>query len=573
MKISAFLSRFGPLLAIAAAFTWACVTIATRRGSEAPPDTTVIRIGHWQLEAGVRQAFDELGKDFAALPEIQQKYGKVMIVQDAIPESTYGQWITSNMIAHTAPDLVEIGLGLPYNIWLAYQNRYFEPLTTLANEPNPFNKGTDLEGVPLRLTFDDAMRGGYQEELQEYIRVPLARFTARVFYNKTLLRKLTGLNEPPPHFREFIDLCKRIATMKDPSGQYYAPISSSKYHIGMWDGELCLPMTYQTLYQADFNRDGTVGNDEMFAAVKSGRLDFHSRAIQARYRMFAELVGCFQKGFAGLNRDEAVFRFAQQQSVFITTGTWDALSLVEQAKGQFEVGIMAFPRPAQDDPDYGAQVLGPFYDPAGQGFPFGLTRSSQHPELAKDFLLFVASKQGNQKLIEIIGWMPSVTGVPLPPMLAKFAPVNQGQYACFNTDLGGDTVVRYQQAIGRLQTDPQYHVEDFIAEFEPFYKEHGLSDWREQQRDWRRGIINNDKFLAGLRGEALLVAPQKPDDPLWIKYRTYTATRQVTPGIGRAAQLEMVESGPPRPVGPYEYLPEALENARRVLHAVGPHDP
>ncbi|MEI8196262.1 MAG: extracellular solute-binding protein [Phycisphaerae bacterium] len=283
--------------------------------------------------------------------------------------------------------------------------------------------------------------------------------------------------------------------------------------------------------------------------------------------MFHELIQCFQKGFAGLNRDEAVFRFAQQQAVFINAGTWDIMSLVEQAKGQFEVGVISYPQPAKDDPDYGALVLGPFYDPAGPAFPFGVTRHSRHPELAKDFLRFLASKQGNQRLNEIIGWIPSISGVPLPAVLAQFAPVNQGQYACFNTDLGGETYIKNQQLFSRLQTDPQYHVADYIAEFEAFYKEHGLRDWHEQQRDWRRAIINNDKFLAGLRGEALIVAPDRPGDPLWIKYRTYTANRQVTPGIGRAEQVQMVESGPPRPVGPYEYLPQALDNARRVLRA------
>lgn len=573
MNIRSLLGRWGPLLAITAAFTWACVTIAMRRGDETPPDTTVIRIGHWQLEAGVRQAFDELGLQFAQLPQVKAKYGKVLIVQDAIPEGTYGQWITSNMIAHTAPDLVEIGMGLAPNIWLAYQNRYFEPLTTLANEPNPFNKGTDLEGIPLRLTFDDAMRSGYLEELQEYMRMPLSRFTARIFYNRTLLRKLTGRNEPPTHFREFINLCQTISTLKDPTGQKYSPIASSKYHSGMWDGGVCLPLTFELLYQTDFNRDGTLGNDEMFATIKSGRLNFQNRAIQARYRMFAELIQYFQKGFAGLNRDEAVFRFAQQQAVFITTGTWDVMSLVEQAKDQFEVGIMAFPQPAADDPDYGPFVLGPAYDPAGQAFPFGLTRSSRHPELAKDFLLFLASKQGNQRLNEIIDWIPAVRSVPLPAMLAKFAPVNQGQYACFNTDLGGETYIQSQQMVSRLLTDPKYQVADFLADFEPYYKDHGLRDWHEQQRDWRRAIINNDKFLAGLRGEALVEVPDRLDDPLWIKYRAYTASRQVMLGIWRAEQVQMVEKGPQRPVGPYEYLPQALENARRVLRAASPPKP
>src|SRR4051794_12322279 len=97
-----------PLLAIAAAFLWSAVTIAMRRSEEARPGTTVIRIGHWQLESGVREAFETLGKQFAELPEVKARYGDVKIAQDAIPDTTYGQWLTSQMMGQTAPDLLEV---------------------------------------------------------------------------------------------------------------------------------------------------------------------------------------------------------------------------------------------------------------------------------------------------------------------------------------------------------------------------------------------------------------------------------------------------------------------------------
>ena len=166
-----------PIVAIGAAFLWSAVTIGLRRSEEARPGTKVLRIGHWQLESGVREAFETLGKEFAALPEVKAKYGDVKIVQDAIPDTTYGQWLTSQMMGQTAPDLLEVGM-LPEPILLAYQNRYFMPLTEMAARPNPFNKGTAMEGVALKETFLDGMRSGYQEELQAYMRVPLSRFTS-----------------------------------------------------------------------------------------------------------------------------------------------------------------------------------------------------------------------------------------------------------------------------------------------------------------------------------------------------------------------------------------------------------
>src|SRR4051794_8632427 len=117
-----------PLVLIVLTFLWSAATIALRRSEDAPRGTAVIRIGHWQLEAGVREAFDKLGKEFANLPYVQQKYGKVMIVQDSIPGPIYGQWLTSQMLGQTSPDLLEVG-QLSQPILLSYQSRYFLPLS------------------------------------------------------------------------------------------------------------------------------------------------------------------------------------------------------------------------------------------------------------------------------------------------------------------------------------------------------------------------------------------------------------------------------------------------------------
>ena len=550
----------------------------------------------------MRQGFEEMAREFSNSEYVQKKfaangypsapypqYHKVVVIQDAIPEGTYGQWVSCNMIAGTAPDLIEIGMGLPAPIWLGYQTRYFEPLTQMANTPNPFNHDDpdmdpQLRDAPFRMTFDDAMRGGYTEELQEYMRVPLSRFTTRVMYNKTLLHTLTGLDVPPTDLRGFLAVCKKVATFHDENGEAYIPIVSSGYHAGFWDGGMALPLTYGLLDKTDFNRDGTLGNDEMFAAIKSGRLSFSDPAIVARYKLFQDVKEYFQPGFAALNRDDAVFRFAQQKAVFISTGTWDVMSLKQQAESKFEVGTMMYPQPAKDDPEFGKFVLGPIYDPAGQGFPFGLTRFSKHPDIARDFMLFLGSRRGNEKMNNIIGWIPTITGAKMPDALTGFKPVNQGMYAAFNPDLGGQTVVKYQQLNSQFMNQrPMVDAkgekfyppgactyEKFMQDFEPFYKEKGLADWQEAQRDWRRSIINNEKFLASIRGEALLNAPNDPANSLWVKYRSYTSRRQVLPGISHAEQETTVKKGPLRPVGPYEYLPEALANLRKEIAATRP---
>jgi raffinose/stachyose/melibiose transport system substrate-binding protein len=67
----------------------------------------------------------------------REKHPNVIIVQDAIPEGTYGQWVSTQLMGGTAPDIMQVGAMLPDNIWLSYYNRYFAPLTRYVNAPNP----------------------------------------------------------------------------------------------------------------------------------------------------------------------------------------------------------------------------------------------------------------------------------------------------------------------------------------------------------------------------------------------------------------------------------------------------
>ena len=557
----AWLKKYYPLLAIALAVSGSLVTIALRRAEEAPPGAIVLRIGHWQLEASVRDAINIMAEDYRKL------HPNVHIVQDAIPEMVYGQWTTTQLMGGTAPDLLEVGLGvLPRHLWLQYYNRYCHTLTRYANEPNPYNEGTELEGVRLRSTIKDGMRWTYIDEMQEYVAIPLAQFGVRIFYNRDLLKKLTGLEEPPHDYRAFLDLCRNIRSQKSPEGEPYTAIAASKYHLGMWESYMLDGVTYPAIRKADFNRDGVLGGDESYVATRAGLLSLDFPAYRARFSMLAELTEQFQTGFAGLTRDEAVFQFVQQQAVFMATGTWDARGLQEQSGGQFTVGVMDFPRPGPDDPQYGALVEGPLFVQPYVGFAFAITHTSPHFEQALDFLRFMASKKQNEKLNRIIGWMPSVKGSELDPMLKAFEPHLEGVIKAFNPDLGGETWLKWMQLYSLYQVN-QISFEELRAQYEPFYKERGYQDFMEQQRDWRRGMHLDEEMLAGLRASALLASGEASESS-WVKYRSLTGLRQVTPELLRSRQMHLIEHGPrDASVGPYDYSPAVLEKIRSRLRA------
>ena len=324
------------------------------------------------------------------------------------------------------------------------------------------------------------------------------------------------------------------------------------------------PLTYPAVRIADFNRDGFVGKDELFVAFKTDRLGLNYKPFAARYKMLREVTDHFQTGFTGLTRDEAVFLFAQQKAVFMSTGTWDAKSLQEQARGSFEVGVMDFPLPARDDPYYGDVIEGPLYEKPEAHFPFGITRTSKHPEVALDFLLFLASQRYNEKLNDIIGWIPSVRGTKMDPVLEAFEPHLKGVYGTLDLNLGGETWIKYWQLYSLYQIN-QLSFEDLVDQFEPFFKEQGEVDYLEQQRDWRRGMHVNEQLIASVRGMGLISEGEDQVSTM-VKYRALTTSRQLWPEIDRSRQLRLLEQGPAQDsVGPYEYSEEVLQRVRERL--------
>ncbi|HAL92270.1 MAG TPA: hypothetical protein DCM68_04510 [Verrucomicrobia bacterium] len=245
---------------------------------------------------------------------------------------------------------------------------------------------------------------------------------------------------------------------------------------------------------------------------------------------------------------------------------------------------MDFPIPSRDDPVYGEVVEGRIYESPGGGFQFGISRNSKHIDVAVDFLLFLASQKGNEKLNGIIGWIPAIVGTELDPLLQAFEPHLEGIYGNANFTLGGNTAVTWAQQYSLYQVN-QKSFDDFAQEYTEYYIRTGLEDFLEQQRDWRRGIQRNEQYLAGIRGRAILAdqavaAARTPEEKAaaeleaesaWVRYRAITASRQIWGELNHARQLDLVQRDklPEGFVGPYEYSSNVLAKIRQRLRAEG----
>jgi raffinose/stachyose/melibiose transport system substrate-binding protein len=557
------LRPYGPAVAIGLVFSWSVLAIATYRQEEAPAGTRVtLRLGHWQLENGVREGMDNLIAAYRVL------HPEVNIVQDPVPESTYGTWLTTQLMGGTAPDMLEMGM-VSYQVMLGYYSRYALPLSPWVGQPNPYNAGTELEGVPWRQTFKDGMRGAYLSELQEYMNVPLSQFGVRIFYNRDLLLRLTGRAQAPTDYREFLAVCDTIGRQRNGRGEPYVPIASSAYHVSMWQVLMIDPLTYGAFRIADFNRDGSVGVDEFYVALMTGRLSLDYPGYAAWFAMLRQLSRRFQPGWTGLGRDEAVFLFAQQRAVFITTGTWDAGSLRDQAAGAFELGIMDFPLPGRDDPEFGPVVEGPVYERPEGGFPFAVIRTCRHPEVAVDFLRFATSQRQNEQLNQTVGWIPSVRGARMPAALTGFQPHLEGVYGAMAMAPGGNTAIKWTQLVSLFSIE-QIDFGDLARDYGAYYRRYAPEEFAEIGRNARRAMASDEQLLAVLRRRAQ-TAPPEQQAGLWAKYRILTTDRLILRDLPQDRLRRILAAGTAiGDVAPYALRPQALANARRLALAAAP---
>ena len=399
------------------------------------PDEKLIRISHWQLELGYRDAMDDVIKEYEKLQAA--KGHKVKVVQMPVTERVYGQWLNTCLISGQAPDICLLGMSnLVDNE--QYVSRYFVPLTQIISKPNPYNQGTELANVPWRETFFDGMRGTYNTKLQDYFSVPTSMYNVRLFYNKRMFREATGSDQPPQTFGQLMDICAKIRILALKKQELIIPIAGSSYSVGMFQDK------YQTAFLAglekdlDLNLDGWVSQQEVYIGFCNGKLSMDMPQVKALHGLMRRLCQEFGKGFSGKDRQTAAFEFVQQRAAMICTGSWDARSIFEPAKeAGFDVGIFDFPLPAKGE-EFGDYVVGKATEAsAGSAGAFGLYRYGRNFDQALDFLHFLTSKRINQMHMAKADWIPVVLGTQPTGRIAAFASDPIGFSARFDLAYGG----------------------------------------------------------------------------------------------------------------------------------------
>jgi len=420
------------VLFVAVAASFAQMLYAERQAS--PAGKKVIRISHWQLEAGYRDSLDW------AIAEYAKVRPDVHIEQMGITERVYGQWLNCQLIANAAPDLAEMG-GTKLVTDDSYTLRYFQPMGEIvSSHPNPYNAGTILEGVPWKETFIDGMRGAYRPQLLEYYSVPTTMYTTRIYANLDLLKEATGSDELPKTFGEYLKACEQLKSLGERTGRKIIPAASC-YRMDDWMVLAKYRTGFTSSMEADLDTDldGVITPLETYAGFLRGKFSFETPSLVAYYESMVAMAETLGRGFPAIDRQQAQFMFNQGQSAFLVTGSWDAAGMKRTFdKRGWRLAVFDNPMPGPGE-KWGEYFTGASNEAGvGGGGNYGVYKLSKNKDIAIDFLQFLTSLKINEEFNAKALWLPITIGADVPELMKPFMPRTTGYTAKIDLKIGSE---------------------------------------------------------------------------------------------------------------------------------------
>ena len=423
--------------------TWHVARVSFRKGATVD-HRRVVRVGHFMLHSGIRDALQ------AVIDEYERRHPEVHIVQVPVPDRAYPQFLRTQLVAGTAPDILQIGAHFTGMDEL--RARYFEPISAIVEEPNPYNAGTPLAGRRWRDTFLDGLENGeaYSAALRHYYGIPLAVGGVRILYNAPLLRRITGSTALPQTYAQLIELCRRIESFAQTQAQPVVPFAGSRLSALFLMSPLFSIVNQRLYYDLATDHTLRLTDWDYGLAYLQGRWNFDRPSIRLGYALARELARYQKPGFYQLNTSDATLQFLQGQSVMLVSHVLDVTNL--KAQTDFEIAAAPIPALTPDDPVYGEGVLGPVTEiDTKAAANLGLVRGAPQREAAVDFLRFLGSKPGMEIFSARSNWLPSVEGVAVPAWMEPLRPQQAGYAGRFFAEIAGKGDARF--VVGN-----QYHL-------------------------------------------------------------------------------------------------------------------
>ncbi|MDB6094246.1 MAG: transporter substrate-binding protein [Verrucomicrobia bacterium] len=398
-----------------AAYLAATYTVFWRTTQEARTGRVTIRIAQWQLELGVRDALTKI------IERYEQLNPHVHVVQIAVPDRAYLPWVQTQMVGGNGPDIVEYSFPWPDTA------RNFQPIDADIREPNPYNRGTALEGVPWKDTFVDGMASpdNFVQSLNAYYSISMTTGVPRIAYNRALLKTITGSDAPPRTYRELLVVSDQIRAYAKEHQLNLVPLANSHpTHRVLTDGIVAV-MGFHLYERLDLRHRLKIDPSDLGMSYLMGDWSYDSPELIAALKALKEYSEICTPSFLQRLRETALIDFVSNRAVMIVAPAFEAGSLRQIAP--FPLGAFRFPFADENDPVYGRFAKGPVSE--GQivtGMPFYLNRHTRHRAEAVDFMRFMSSFEGSTIFTRLSNWLPVVIGVKPSEYAAQYMPDPKG---------------------------------------------------------------------------------------------------------------------------------------------------
>lgn len=431
------------------------------RGRVAPPagDQITIRVGHWLMHAGMREAFAEAARRYEEL------HPHVRIEQVVVPIRAYRAWLRTQMVGGTAPDITGL-LGADAEML----GRHFRPLNDVLAVPNPYHADTPLASLPWRDTFIDGLESiqNLTPATGQIAAVTLQLNTIRLYTNLDLLEAVTGQREPPASFAALQALEDQVAAHAATGGRAIVPIAGCGPYLRYIYDRVLPTQTQQLAPRLSPFGTLTVPDREVALALLDGRLSLQQEEVHATFALMQAINRLLPPGVQQLQRDDALFAFLQGGAVTFIAGSWDYGVLVRDSG--FPVGVSRVPVPLPGEEPFGRYSLGPVSEAAiAHEAALGVVRHSAHPEVAIDFLRFLTQPEIATMFSTMSRRVSAVIGVPPPEDAPELAPIMDGAPPGLNLEMpyfGGQHAYRVLSQNLHLLTGPSGGVPLFTRQVE-----------------------------------------------------------------------------------------------------------
>jgi len=497
LLVERIFNRIGFLL-IAVAFAIALIRSISITIQPAKEEQLTLRMAHWRLEKPVREAFDAIAREYAKIRpgfELQQV---------VVPDRIWRYWMRTQLVGETPPDIMNVGWVMTTDLL----SRYFIPLTDYIDQPNPYNEGTDLEGVSWRNTFHDGLDGGptYNPDLMEYFGVNFTHGTFRLLYNKALLEEIAGVREIDSlNLEEFLAIAEEVREFAQKEGRWIAPVSGMGTRTVALFSRLFGSQTQRLAQNLRLRPDFNPANSlEVLAGALEGKWDLQHPAIEGGFYLLEQFGKQHNLGFLGMSQDDAAHLFLQKKALFSPGAIFNTSYIRELA--DFEVGVLpSLPFISPNHPRYGENTFGPNAEGVSEtALPMGITRASENFDLALDFLRFATTRASSERFGFISGNLPTVVGADIDPKYEAFKPNIDGAYPSgFDLHTPGTPDV---SLIVRAQfhdlVHPSRGLEAFMEGVRPHFRSSIESDFKRHRENLHQSILRNDVLAMGfLRAE------------------------------------------------------------------------